>query len=387
MARLHGQRGATFYRSGPVCFSGQRILDRNTFITASLGLCLGLLAGACGDSDASPDAGSLGPDAQAGWAQGVPLPEAISNNAMASVETEGGCMVFSMLGIDMSLSSAGIHNRAYRWREGDDSWLAMPAIPGPGRLAANAVGLRGEPYLIGGYDVAVGGAETSHTSLQRFNLTSGQWESMADLPVPIDDAGVVTWRDRYIVVVSGWSNTDNVDAVQIYDADNDSWIMATSFPGTPVFGPAAAIVDDQLILIDGVGSGVSGFRMVNQAWRASLNPAAPQTVAWTDLGEHAGPARYRAAATTTSAGAMWFHGGTSEPYNFDGQRYDNGQPATPLASTMLYTGGSFVIGAVPEKPTATMDHRALVGCGDKLMTVGGLVAGPSATSQTWSIVP
>jgi hypothetical protein len=306
---------------------------------------------------------------------------------MAAVETEGGCMVFSMLGIDSSLATAGIHNRAFRWREGDSQWINLPEVPGPGRLAANAVGLRGEPYLIGGYDVAAGGTETSHTSLQRFDLRTGRWESMAELPVPIDDAGVVVWRDRYIIVVSGWSNTGNVDAVQIYDADSDSWSMGTPFPGTTVFGQAAAIVDDELILIDGVRSGPVGFQLVNQVWKGTLNADTPDVIAWTDLGEHPGPARYRAAAGTSLAGAVWFHGGTSEPYNFDGERYDNGQPATPLASTLLYVDGQFAEGDVPDKPTATMDHRAMVPCGERLFTVGGLVAGPSATPEVWSIIP
>ncbi len=350
----------------------------------SIGLCL--LAG-CGDSASNVDAGPVRPDAQLGWAPGVPLPEAIANNALASVETEGGCMVFSMLGIDSSLTAAGIHNRAFRWREGDDSWLAMPAIPGPGRLAANAVGLRGEPYLLGGYEVSPAGSETSSTSLQRFNLSTGQWVSLADLPIAIDDAGVVAWRDRYIVVVSGWSNNSNVAAVQIYDAETDSWMMGTDFPGIPVFGPAAAIVGDELILIDGVSSGIVGFRLENQAWRATLNANSPQVIEWTELGAHPEPARYRAAAGASESGALWFHGGTAEPYNFDGQRYDNGEAATPLASTMTYSEGSFELANVPDKPNATMDHRALVGCGSRLLTVGGMVSGPSATPQTWTIIP
>lgn len=296
-------------------------------------------------------------------------------------------MVFSMLGIDSSLDIAGIHNRGFRWREGDEEWISLPDIPGPGRLAANAIGLRGEPYLLGGYDVSAGGSETSHTSLQRFNLQSGQWEDLAPLPIPIDDAGVVAWRDRYIVVVSGWSNTGNVDAVQIYDVETEGWIEGTRFPGTPVFGQAAAISGDEIVVIDGVRSGALGFNLVNQAWRGILDPDNPGDIEWSDLGEHLGPARYRAAAGASLAGALWFHGGTSEPYNFDGLRYDNGQGAVPLASTLSYADGAFSLTEVPNKPSATMDHRALVPCGERLMSVGGLVAGPMASSEVWSIVP
>ncbi|MCP4444957.1 MAG: hypothetical protein GY811_06375 [Myxococcales bacterium] len=187
--------------------------------------------------------------------------------------------------------------------------------------------------------------------------------------------------------VSGWSNTGNVDAVQIYDAETDRWIAATSFPGTPVFGQTVAIEGDELVLIDGVGSSALGFSLVNQAWRGALNPQEPGEIVWTDLGEHPGPARYRAAAGTTPAGALWFHGGTAEAYNYDGLRYDNGQPATPLATTLSYQEGEFSMDEVPAKPTATMDHRALVRCGERLLSVGGMVEGPAVTAQTWSIIP
>lgn len=354
---------------------------RNAFAVGAAVLWAG-----CGDGSSAPDA-RVAPDAQVGWARAPDLPEAVSNNALASVETEGGCMIFSLLGIGGGLGPSAIHNRGFRIREGDESWISLPEIPGPPRLAANAVGLRGEPYVLGGYEVQEGGTEVSANTLQRFDLAFGRWVSMAPMPVPVDDVGAAPWRDRYIVVVSGWSNTGNVDDVQIYDADADEWIAGTTFPGTPVFGQAMSIVGDELVLIDGVRSGALGFQLVNQAWRGTLDPEEPGEIAWTDLGEHPGPARYRAAAGATAAGAMWFHGGTAEPYNFDGLRYDNGQPAVPLASTLSYQGGAFSLDDVPEKPTATMDHRALVPCGERLLTVGGMVEGPAATAEVWSIIP
>ena len=340
----------------------------------------------CDDNASQPDA-QTAPDAQVGWARGPDLPEPVSNNAVASVETEGGCMIFSLLGIDASRDASGTHNRGFRIREGDDSWISLPSIPGPPRLATNAVGLRGEPYLLGGYEVQAGGTEVSANTLQRFDLAFGRWQDMAPMPIAVDDVGAATWRDRYIVVVSGWSDTSNVDAVQIYDAETDSWLAATSFPGTPVFGQSMAISGDELVLIDGVRSGGLGFSLVNQAWRGTLNPKEPGEITWVDLGEHPGEARYRAAGGTTEAGAMWFHGGTAQPYNFDGLRYDNNQPATPLASTLSYQAGVFSVSDVPEKPNATMDHRALVPCGERMLSIGGMVTGPEVTAEIWSIVP
>lgn len=295
-------------------------------------------------------------------------------------------MLFSIAGIDSGLTSEGIHNRGFRWRQGDTEWIELPTLPGPARLATSAVGLRGDLYVLGGYEVTTGG-EVSSSRLQRFNLQFGRWEERAELPMPIDDAGVAVWLDRYIVVVSGWSNTGSVDAVQIYDVESDTWTLGTAFPGTPVFGHALAISGNELIVVDGVASGGLGFRLVNQAWRGQLDDSNPEEIVWTDLGGHTPPARYRAAAGTGADGALYFHGGTSEPYNFDGLRYDNGQAAAPLSSTMFYAAGAFSIAATLDKPEATMDHRGLAPCGDRLFTIGGMVAGPAATDAVWSFAP
>lgn len=346
---------------------------------------LGVLgvAVACGSSTVGQDAASPRPDEARTWQRAPDLLEPLANNAVAALELDGGCMVFSALGIDATLTGAGAHNRAYRLRDVDSSWLRLPDIPGPGRLAASAVGLRGSLFLLGGYSVAAGGAETSHDLFQRFDLTDGQWKTEARLPVPIDDAVAVAWRDRWLVVVSGWSNTANVSAVQIYDAETGAWQQATAFPGTPAFGHAGAISGDTIVVIDGAASS-TGFPLVTQAFAGQLNPDKPEVIVWTDLGSHPGPARYRAAGGTDTDGRLWFHGGTATPYNFNGLRYDTGQPAQPLATTLVFDPSSAEFSElVDAKPTPTMDHRSLAGCGGSLYSVGGLVAGPAATAETW----
>jgi hypothetical protein len=84
---------------------------------------------------------------------------------------------------------------------------------------------------------------------------------------------------------------------------------------------------------------------------------------------------------------MWFHGGTEVPYNFDGLAYDGGQPAPPLATTLVFdrVAGFGELG-IP-KPVATMDHRALARCGEVLYLVGGLGEGPSVRSEVWRLLP
>ena len=314
------------------------------------------------------------------------LPSPAANNAVAAVSVGGDCWLMSALGIGPALDHAALTTSVYLHRVGGSSWADIGPPPSAvARVAASAVGVAGKLYLLGGYSVAADGAEASFDNVDVYDPVGAAWSTAARLLVPIDDAVVVAWRDRYIVVISGWSHTDNVDAVQMYDTTRDAWSMATPFPGTAVFGHAGAIDGDEIVVIDGVERGPSGFRLVKQSWRATLDVANPMQIGWTDLGGHPGQARYRAAGGTTDSGELWFHGGTEIPYNTDGLAYAGGAPAPPSGSTLVYAEG-FVDHAV-SKPMATMDHRSLAKCGATLYLVGGMTAGPAVTADVWSITP
>lgn len=322
--------------------------------------------------------------AVAGWTLEVALPEPIANNAVAAIAGSDGCTLVTAAGIDGSLAAGGIHPRAWSLAPSATAWTALPDLPGVPRIAASAVTLRGRVYVVGGYSVAAGGSETTHGVVFALDPAAG-WTTVAPLPVPIDDAVAVAWRDRWLVVVSGWSNSAPVAAVQIYDLDSETWAMATPFPGTPVFGHAGAIVGDDLVIVDGVAASGGGFAAVEQTWRGVLDPDHSTQIAWTSLGDHPGPARYRAAAGAIG-GRMVFHGGTDTPYNFDGRRYDNGSPALPLATAFAFDPLSAMFADdLPIQAPATMDHRGLVGCGEVGYTIGGIAAGPMTSSQVSSL--
>ncbi|MEZ4404127.1 MAG: hypothetical protein R3B06_29160 [Kofleriaceae bacterium] len=341
------------------------------------GVAVVLAVGACG-GDAAP-AGDGGLDAApAGWSSGPSLPRPLSDNAVAALPRAGGCELYTVAGIEAGLDQAALTTAAFAWTSDQAGWRTLPAVPGPPRLAASAVGLRGRVYVVGGYTVSPTGAEASLDRVDVWDPAAAGWTTAAPLPVPIDDAVVAPWRDRYLLVVSGWSTTQPVRTVQLYDAEADAWTVADPFPGRPVFGHAGAISGDDVVIVDGVAAGAGGFALAPQAWRGHLDPASPGVIAWTDLGGHPGPGRYRAAAGVDRAGAVVIVGGTDEPYNFDGRAYATGQPSPPRADGLAYTrDGGFA--AIADAPVATMDHRGLVGCGDALAVVGGLVAGPAVT--------
>jgi len=358
-----------------------------------------IAVGACGDDDATTsDAAPVidavqtlnDADLSSGWKKIAELPERVANNAVAAVQTASGCMLMSAFGIDFTREHTGIHSRVFTHMVGSDSWEQQSDVPGDdGLLAASAVSMRGKIYVLGGYSVAPNGAEASFADLNVFDPATEMWTTLAPMPVATDDAVAVAWRDRWIIVVSGWSDTAPIDNVQLYDADTNMWAPATAFPGSAVFGHAGTIVGDELMIIDGVRSaGIGGFADVNQTWHAQLDNNNPTQITWTDMGTHDAPVRYRAAAGTLGD-LMLFHGGTDDPYNYDGLSYDSGTASAPEATTLIYDTASdqFTTVANSTKPTATMDHRGLVECGGALYTIGGMTSGPTVTADVWRYRP
>ncbi len=347
--------------------------------------------GAAGGMGGAGQGGEGGDSPMTSWSPAPPLPSPVSNNAVASLSSPKGCLILSAFGIDASRSQGGIHRKSFLWREGDARWRVIADVPvDQGRIAASAVALRGKFYVLGGYSVAPNMAETSHPEMNVYDPEADAWTAAAPLPTAIDDAVAVAWRDRWIVVVSGWADTQQpVDAVQIYDVEADRWEAGTPFAGTPVFGHSGAVVGDDLVVIGGVAANGS-FVLGDQAWRGRLDPAAPTQITWTSLGTHPAPLRYRAAAAAHADGtSISFVGGTADAYNFDGFAYDGGGPATPLATALRYdvaTSG-FAPSSVSNKPEASMDHRGLASCGERLYTVGGMTAGPQVTADVWRYQP
>ena len=325
---------------------------------------------ACGTNDPTPV-----PE----WSVAPSLPVGTSNNAVAAVQDGSDCVVYSAMGIDKARSASAIHRRVQRWRPDQPTWETIEDVPSDqGRVAASAVGLRGKLYVLGGYSVGPGSTEVSFDAVHVYDATGDSWSRAADLPIPIDDAVVAVWRDRWIVVVSGWSNTGNVDAVQIYDVEVDDWMLATAFPGAPVFGHAGAISGDHIVVVDGAGG--PRFDLFNQAWLGELNPQNPTEIVWTSLGEHVGAPRYRAAAGLVRTGTIWIHGGTSIPYNYDGLSYRDATPSPPLETTLQFDVETRTFSEVVHSGAiATMDHRALAVCDDTVYVVGGMVIGPQVT--------
>ena len=316
-----------------------------------------------------------------------PLPAPVSNNAVAGLKAHGQTLLFSFMGIGSKKTWNAITNSSYYMDTATGKWYEIHAVPGPaGRIAAVAVGARDHVFLFGGYVVDAQGEEITVPDVGAYQPFSGHWFRGADMPVPVDDSIAGVYRDRYIYLVSGWSKKDSVRDVQVYDAEKNTWLAATPIPGVAVFGHAGALVDDTIIYVDGAHKNPSGdqpkYVASDECWMGKIDRRDPTKILWTKLPNHPGSARYRIAAGSSEKDQkIYFSGGSSNPYNYNGIGYD-GRPAEPSPTTFAFnlrTGKWEVINE--NTPNPTMDHRGLVVTAGGLVTIGGMEKGQQVTAR------
>jgi N-acetylneuraminic acid mutarotase len=322
-----------------------------------------------------------------------PLPEPLSNNAVAEFTLQGVQYVMTFMGLGPGKGHEDVSNKAYLWRSDTGAWESFPDVPvEQGRLASVAVGLYDRVLLFGGYTVAPDGSEQSTPEVFIINPLDGSYKRRADMPVPVDDAVAFAYANRYIYLVSGWHDEGNVSHVQLYDSWEDSWTMAAAFPGTPVFGHAGGIVGSRFLIVGGVGvlgkkDGKRQFGAINQAWLGEIDPGDPHRISWSELPLLEETGQYRMAATGDEAsGLVLFAGGSRRPYNFNGIGYD-GLPAEPKDSLFAWDAAAATWLRFPQASrTATMDHRGLLKIGSAgFITLGGMTAGQEVTGSVVTV--
>lgn len=309
-----------------------------------------------------------------------PLPEPVTNNAVAGLVRAGRLELYSFLGLGPSRTWREVTAAAWRWREGEAAWTALPPVPGEaGRLAAAACAVGGQVYVFGGYTVDEQGAEVSTPGVQRLDPATGRWEARAAMPVPVDDSVALPHADRYIYLVSGWHDTGNTNLVQCYDTRTDTWARATDYPGVPVFGHAGGLSRGTMLVAGGVRvlpepRPGARYAAANECWLGAIDPEDPHRIRWRAVPPPAPEGRYRMAAVGTpdAAGRIIFAGGTARPYNYNGIGYD-GVPSEASAEVFVFDVGRGAWLPGPRvKAEATMDHRGLVVHAGRAYVLGGM---------------
>jgi len=316
-----------------------------------------------------------------------PLPAPVSNNAVAMARDNKDLRVFSFMGIGPKKVWNDVSNKAYRLDLKTGKWDEVRPVPGVvGRLAASAIAFHEQIFIFGGYVVDAQGGENTLPDLNVYVPAQDRYYRGADIPTPVDDSVIGVYRERYIYLIGGWSKTDAVRNVQIYDTDKDKWMQATPLPGMPVFGHAGGIVGDTIVYVDGARKNDAGtgpkYVPSDECWIGKISKKDVTKIEWTKLPAHPGNARYRiAAGASEKDNRIFFSGGTDNPYNYDGIGY-NGQPAEPSPVTFAFNVHRGEWETINENtPEPTMDHRGLLVTLRGLMMIGGMEHGQQVTPK------
>jgi len=304
-----------------------------------------------------------------------PLPIAISNNAVALIKKQSNVELYSFNGLMSGKTHKDITNRGFRYKDGKWLELTMPDSLLP-VLASTAVNIGSKIYLIGGYTVDAKGAEKSVPEIFVLDTDSLKWSIATTMPIPVDDTVALVYANRYIYLVSGWHDVDNVSAVQVFDSKESKWLSATPYPAPAVFGQAGGIVDNIIIVCDGVKvvATENSRKFVSSpvCVKGIIDESQPKIIDWQTLPHHSGTAFYRMAAVGDANNQkVVFVGGSDNPYNYDGIGYDG---VASKASNQIFT---FNIKTnqwhqYQSSLEENMDHRALLIDGGDYYIIGGM---------------
>ena len=323
------------------------------------------------------------------WMEHAPLPMPISNNAVASVETDTGWELLSFAGLGAGKAWTDVTDRAYSMNVARGTWKTLPPVPGEqGRLASVAVGVDGFAYVFGGYTVAEDGSEVSTPEVYRFDPKTQSYELYTRMPVPVDDTVALPYLDRYVYLVSGWHDKANVELVQVLDVTKRSWAVATEYPGPAVFGHSGGIVGRQLLICDGVELIVEEderrFAASNSCYVGTIDADHHTKIDWRKAPSHPGKPLYRSAAAGVPGLGVVMIGGSDNPYNYNGIGYDD-RPSDASTAMLRYSFDEDRWDVLAPKLAASMDHRGLAYAAGRWYLVGGMTSGQRVTSDVASV--
>jgi len=309
------------------------------------------------------------------------LPEPVSNNAVTKVSTKQGDFIISFMGLADKKDHTAIHNKVWALNisKSNQEWQIQKSVPSSltlkGRLASVATSIGKNAYLFGGYTVSKNHQEVSSPDVFKFNVITNTYTQLANMPVPVDDSIALSYLDRYIYLVSGWHNDGNVNLVQVYDTQTNTWQQASPFLGKPVFGQAGAISQNIMLVCDGVSIKAHkdkrrSYQAIAQCFKGVINKNNPYKIDWRIVDHPTKTARYRMAATSTKNKIIML-AGSPNPYNYNGTGYD-GRPSPATNEIWIFDFNTEKWKVTEGNYKKTMDHRGLILHNKKLITIGGM---------------
>ncbi len=322
------------------------------------------------------------------------LPSAVAGNAVAVYKSRGTTLLFSMMGMGAKKTWEDVTNTAFYLDPDWDQWYPLKPVPGTaGRIDAAAMEVDGQIFLIGGVVVDPNNRGTVVPDVNIYDTKNEIWLRGKDLPLPVANAVIGVYRDRYIYLLGGRSNRDVTSNVQIYDTDKSRWFEGTPLPGQPVFGHAGAVMDDTIVFVDGAYKNPqpkgAAFLPADQCWMGKIDHHDPAKIEWSKIPPHPGDARFGiAAGASDKERKIYFTGGTDNPDADTGLGYD-GKPAEPVATVFAWDLHSAKWETINEtNPNPTMNNQGLLFISDPeaLVVVGGMGKG-QVPSRKVTVIP
>jgi N-acetylneuraminic acid mutarotase len=298
-------------------------------------------------------------------------PEAVTNNAVSGATFDGQDFIYSFGGLDSTKLYSGIHKRSYRYNIAKDTWLRLPNLPDSlGKIASAASRIKDTIYIIGGYHVFADGHEVSSDKVHRFNIKTNTFlTDGAPIPIPIDDHVQAVWRDSLIFVVTGWSQKENVPAVQIYNPFTNTWQKGTGLPNThtfKAFGAQGVFLKDTIFYFGGAAMG-KYYPVQHRLVKGFVNPKNPTEILWENIPLDTPFGSYRLAATLVN-NRPHFIGGSATTYNYNGIAYNKTGAVTPHKTDFYYSHDKIYKNFNSFLP---MDLRGLASVNDNIKYIFG----------------
>lgn len=306
------------------------------------------------------------------------LPIAVSNNAVSAVKTSSGWQLLSFNGLTKNKDWRAVTNTAMGLDLATKTPYLINSVPfKEGRLASIAVTVNNKVYLFGGYTVSESHAEKSMPDVYQYDPETKTFSLFSNMLIPVDDSVALVYQNRYIYLISGWHDVGNIADVQILDTHTKRWYLGTPYPGEPVFGHAAGIVNNTMVVIDGVKvAGISQgkrlYAMSSQSYLGKIDPKDFTKIHWQKLPPHPEKAKYRAASSgSKQLNSIIFAGGSDNPYNFNGIGY-NGTPSKPSKLVFSWNIKTNQWRTLTPLNQASMDHRGLLAVDENYYLLGGM---------------
>jgi hypothetical protein len=153
------------------------------------------------------------------WKSGTAMPAPRSNCAVVPWEDR----IYIMGGNDERGATATF----WEYEPAKDSWHSLPEIPRP-RCAHDAFVVNGSILILGGMSQEQG-RTIFPRSIDAFDLKSGKWSTIGEMPAGLARAGVALWKNR-VVLAGGIDESDKATAlVHTFDPVN-GWSFLPPLP-------------------------------------------------------------------------------------------------------------------------------------------------------------